>query len=297
MGVVLGERVGVHQVDAREELVGRVDTLQVFPGNVHEDGRARAGPDEDRRVAELVDELVDGDRLADDHVADEFHAERLEVRDVLVDDLLRQAVLRDPVPEHAAERVQRLEDRHGIAELREVAGHREASRTRADNSDLLVAPHLGCRGLAAVPVLALPVRYEALQTADADRLLMGEQHAAQLTLMLDRADAAADSRQQVAAADRGGGAFEVSERNVAHEVADRDVDGAALLAHGVLAAEAAPRLGDGALHVVALGDLVPAVAALLRVAARHRGLVRIHDRHGCYLPGPVSRQASFSCSL
>ena len=172
-------------------------------------GDARTRADEDRRVAEFVDELVDRDRLTDDHVAHELDAERLEVLDILVDDLLRQAVLGDAVAQHAAVRVQRLEDRHRVAQLREVAGHREAGRARADDSDLLLAPHLGRGGLAAVPVLALPVGDEALQPADADRVLMGEEHAARLALVLDRADAAADRGQQVAAADRVGGALEV----------------------------------------------------------------------------------------
>src|ERR1019366_1038875 len=103
----------------------------------------------------------------------------------------------------------------------------------------------------------------------ADRILTGGEDAARLALVLDRADTAADRGQQVAAADRASRAVEVPERDAAHKVADRHADGAALLAHGVLAVEAAACLGDGALHGVALGDLVPVVAALLRVKARH----------------------------
>jgi len=294
--VVFGERVRVHQVDARQELVGRVDALEVFAGDIHEDRRARAGADEDCRVAKLVDELVDGDRLADNHVPHELHAERLEVLDVLIDDLLRQTVLRYPVAEDATERVQRLEDRHRVAELREVAGRREAGRAGADDRDLLVTPDLARGGFAPAAVRALPVGDETLKPADADRILMGGKHATRLALVLDRADAAADRGQQVTATDRGGGAREIPERDVAHEVADRHVDRTTLLAHGVLAGQAAARLGYGALHGIALGDLVPAPAALLRVQARHRGLARIHDGHGAYLPSPASLQASFSCS-
>src|ERR1022692_1280212 len=221
--VVLGERVRVHQVDTGEELVGRVDALEVLAGDVHEDGRASAGADEDRREAELLDELIDGDRLAHDHVAHEIHAERLEVLDVLIDDLLRQPVLGDPVAQDAAVRVQRLEDRDRVAELREVTGHGEAGRARADDGDLLVAPDIGRGGLAPGAVTALPVRDEALQPAAADPFLMRAEHALELALVLDRANPAADRGQQVAAADRYRGAAEVPQRDVAHEVPDRHV--------------------------------------------------------------------------
>ncbi len=37
-GVVVGEGVGVHEVDAGEEFVGGVDAFEVFAGDVHEDG-------------------------------------------------------------------------------------------------------------------------------------------------------------------------------------------------------------------------------------------------------------------
>ncbi len=113
--------------------------------------------------------------------------------------------------------------------------------------------------------------------------------------MFDGADPAADGGEQVTGADGGGGGGEVADRDGADEVADRDVDRAALLADGVLAVQAAAGLGDGAGFGVAFGDFVPAVAALAGVGAGHLGFVRVHDRHGCYLPSPASSQARSSC--
>ena len=45
--VVLREAVGLHQVGARQVLVGRVDAVQVLAGNVQEPGQAGAGAQED----------------------------------------------------------------------------------------------------------------------------------------------------------------------------------------------------------------------------------------------------------
>ena len=45
-----------------------------------------------RRVARFVNELVDGDLSADNHVPHEFRAERFKMLDILIGDLLRQAV-------------------------------------------------------------------------------------------------------------------------------------------------------------------------------------------------------------
>jgi hypothetical protein len=96
-------------------------------------------------------------------------------------------------------------------------------------------------------VLALPVGHEALEAADRDRLLPLAEDAVQLALVLDRADAAADRRQQVPPPDRLRGLVEAAQRDRADEVADRHVDGATLLAEQLLALQAPPRLDDGLL--------------------------------------------------
>ena len=52
--VVLGELVGVHQVDAGQEFVGRIDAIEVFAGNAHELRKPGAGADKDRVVAFFI---------------------------------------------------------------------------------------------------------------------------------------------------------------------------------------------------------------------------------------------------
>ena len=187
-------------------------------------------------VAELVHQLVDRDRLADDHVAHELDAERLQVLDVLVDDLLRQPVLGDAVAEDAAERVQRLEDRHRVAELREVAGRGEAGRARADDADLLVAPRLRAR--AASPLC--PFARSQSATKRSSRPMPTGSCRGTSTQRASHWCSTGQTRPQIAGSRLRrrivrGSAREVAHRDVADEVADRDVDRAALLAHGVLA--------------------------------------------------------------
>ena len=128
-------------------------------------------------------------------------------------------------------------------------------------------------------MLALPVGHEALEPADPDGVLLRAQHAAELALMLDRAHAAADGRQDVPPPDRSRRLVEAAERDRAHEVADRDVDRATLLAHGVLTLETTAGLEDGLLDRVPERHLVPARPPLLRIGRRHLDLVGIDHRH------------------
>jgi hypothetical protein len=44
----------MHQVDAGQELVRRVDSVEMFAGNAHELRQSRASADEDRVVAFFV---------------------------------------------------------------------------------------------------------------------------------------------------------------------------------------------------------------------------------------------------
>ena len=192
-GLAVGQ-VGLHQVDAGEELVGGVDALEALARDAHEAGQAGAGADEHGLEAHVVEQLVDGQHLADDHVRLDVHAEGAEVVDLAVDDRLRQTELRNAVAEHAAGDVQRLVDRDLVAHARQIARAGQAGRAGADHGDLVA---VGGRrnGLLGV-VLAVPVGDEALQTADAHRLALDAAHALGLALRLLRADAAADRRQR-----------------------------------------------------------------------------------------------------
>src|SRR5206468_4194609 len=60
--------VGVHQVDASEEFVGGVDADEVFAGDVEHERKSGAGAEEDRFVAIFVEELFEGNAVADNDV-------------------------------------------------------------------------------------------------------------------------------------------------------------------------------------------------------------------------------------
>ena len=82
--------------------------------------------------------VVDGDGPADDHVQLDLDAEGLDGLDLGGHDLvLRKTELGDAVLEHAARTVQRLEDGHVVAELREVCGAGQAGRAGADDRHFL----------------------------------------------------------------------------------------------------------------------------------------------------------------
>jgi len=53
--VPVGKVKGLHQVHPRQELVGTVDAVQVFTGDIHHDRQAGASPQKDRgiRLAQL----------------------------------------------------------------------------------------------------------------------------------------------------------------------------------------------------------------------------------------------------
>ena len=164
-------------------------------------GESGTRGDEDGCESELAEQLVDRHRLADDDVGLEVDSEGAQALDVLVDERLRQPELRDAVAKDAADRMERLEHGHAVAELREVARRGEAGRAGADDRDPLRAlgNDLGC----AVPrVHAVPVGDEALEPADPDGLEAAEHRTFGLALVLDRADTAADRRKGIACADQ-----------------------------------------------------------------------------------------------
>ena len=193
--VVLGEGVGLHEVDAREVLVGREDVAEVLAGQLHEDRQTGAGAHEDGVVAHL-EELVDGVEAADDRVDLDLDAEPPQVVDLGPDDGLGQTELGDAVDQHPAGLVQRLEHRHRVAFGDHVGGQGEAGRTGADHGDAL-AGRLGLAGDGHRVGLTLEVGREALEVADRHRLLLLAQHADLLALVVLGTDAAADRGQGV----------------------------------------------------------------------------------------------------
>ncbi len=173
--------------------------LRFSPRHAEEHRQPRPAADEDRVEALLGQQLVDGDERAHHGVGHDLDAERRQRLDLGRDDVLGQAELGDAVGEHAARRVQRLEDRDRVAELRELACARQAGRAGADDRAAQSARRRRL-GHAAVLELAreVGVAEEALEAPDRDRLALLGEHARRLALLLLRAHAAADRGQRVA---------------------------------------------------------------------------------------------------
>ena len=99
----------------------------------------------------------------------------------LLDDVLGQAELGDAVEQHAAGRVEGLEDRDVVAVLDELARGGQAGGAGADDRDLLAGRRRGV-GLRSGPGAPGPVGDEALEVADGDRAaLLGADAAASRT--------------------------------------------------------------------------------------------------------------------
>ena len=192
--------VRFHQIDAREELVGRVHALQALARNAHEPGQARARTDEHRLVAHF-EQLVDGDRLANDHVGLDVDAQLLQAVDLLAHDILGQAEFRHAVHQHTARGGQRLVHRHLIAQLCKVTGRRQPGRAGADDRHPVPVGH-GHGGLFGA-VLPMPVGHKPLQTADAHAFRFDAANTFALALVLLRAHAAAHRRQRAGRAEHG----------------------------------------------------------------------------------------------
>ena len=137
---------GAHQVDPGEVFVGAQHALEVLAGHVHEDRQPGADRDEDR--VELLAQLGQGVRLADDRVRLDLDAVGDQPVDLGLDDGLGQAELGDAVDQHAARGVEGLEDGDVVAGPGELAGGGQPGRTGADDRDALAGLRRPRRGRA-----------------------------------------------------------------------------------------------------------------------------------------------------
>ena len=283
MGVLAGGQISLHQVGAGKELVGGVDALQALARDAHEAGQAGTGTHEDGLIAVLAHQLVDGEHLADDHIAFEIDAHLLEAVDLLLYDGLGQTELGDAVHQHAACDVQGLVDRDLIAQLGEVACGGQAGRTCTDDGDL-VAVGLRHDG-GSVDILTVPVGYEALQTANADGLVLDAAGTLALALALLRTDTATDGGQGRGTIDDLIGGFEVTLGQMADELGDVDADGAAGLAGLIFAVDAALGLVHGHLGGVAQSHFLKILVADVGVLGGHGTLFGVHiESHFTFPP-------------
>ena len=279
-GVVLGEAVGLHEVHAREVLVGKEDVGEVLTGDVEELGQARARGDVDG-VKALGEELLGVGDAADDGVVLKLDAHLLQAVDLALDDGLGQTELWDAVDEHAAAGEEGLEDGDVKAVSGELAGAGDAGRAGAHDGDLLavLGGHLGLGGKLGL------VAEEALELADGHRVALLAADALALALVLLRAHAAADGGEHRVLADDVQRLAELLLADLLDELGDVDVDGAAVNAERLLAVHAALGLGQRHLLGEALVDGTEVARALgcrLLVVRRARGL-HVGDKATVYL--------------
>ena len=268
--------VGLHQVDAGQVLIGRVNAVVVLARYAHEGGQTGARADKNGLVA-VGKQIVDGLGAADNEVQHEFNAQLLQGVDLLLDDRLGQTELGDTVHQNAARGVQRLEDGDLIAHAGQIARAGQAGRAGADDG-ALVAVGLGTGGLGLF-VLHGVVGNKALQTADRDRLALDAAHALAFTLALLRADTAADGGQGGGLLDLGGGLEELALSDERDELRDLDADRAARYAGLVLAVQAALCLFERHFGGVAQRDFLKVLVADVGVLLGHRALIQTHIRH------------------
>ena len=232
----------MHKVGTGEVLVCAVHAGQVLARDVQEARQASAHSEVQGVKALFLEQLVGVEQAAGDGVVLELYAQLLQTVDLALNDLLGQTELGDAVGKHAAAGEERLEDGDVEALASKLAGAGDAGRAGANDGDLLAAFGLA-DGCAAN--LGGHVANHALQLADSDCLALTAQDALTLALVLLRAHATADGRQQVVALDGLERAAPVLFADLADEARDVDAYGAALHAQGLLAVEAAVGLGDG----------------------------------------------------
>ena len=252
---------------------------------MHEHGKSCAGADEHGLEAHL-EQLVDGQHPADDHVGHHMDALGLQLGDLVGHDGLGQTELGDTVHQHAAGSMQGLENGHVIALLGQVAGAGQTGRAGTDHGHLLA---VGLRlGGHLVDVLPIPVGHEPLQTADGHRLALHAADALALALALLGAHTAGQGRQGIGGGDDLVGSLEVALGYLMNKLGDAHIDGAALDALGVFAVQAAACLFLGHLFGIAQCNFFEIAGTNLGVLLRHRGLGQSHICHFSFLPYLIS---------
>ena len=274
--------VGLHQVHAGEELVCGVHAQQILAGDVQKLGQTSAGADEHGLIA-VLEQLVHGQGLADDHVVLDHDAHGLQVFDLGGHDLLGETELGDAVDQNAAGLVESLKNGHFIAHLAQVASAGQARRAGADDGDL-VSVGFGHGDGGLVLFGHVVVGHKALQTAYAHALALDASDAFALALLFLGADAAADGGQGVGGGDDVVSGVKVALGHLGDKLGDAHGHRAAGAAQGVLAVEAALCLVYGHLGGIAQGHLVKILVPYQRILLRHGIFLHLHISHCVFLP-------------
>ena len=105
-----------------------------LPGMFSSRPRDGAEREEDGREA-VAAQVADGEVAAEPPLELQLHAQRQDLIDLGADQVARQAVLGHALIQHAADDRRRLEQRHAVAEQREVVRAAEPGRAGADDGD------------------------------------------------------------------------------------------------------------------------------------------------------------------
>ena len=226
------EGLGVGQiVDAEGHVAQRLAL------DVHGVGLPEARADKDALVA-VPEEVVDGDGLADGGIGADVDALQLEVAVLeVVQHAVGQAVVGDAVPHDAADLVAGVEDGDIVTPACQQDGDGQARRPRADDSGLHAVPGGGA-GSHLVGVGGGDV---VLDDGEVDGVVAGHPvaDAVALALVLVVADQRADRGQGVVLKQHPACGIQLVCLEQTDDLGDVGVDGAALLAHRLFAAEAA----------------------------------------------------------
>ena len=191
-GVGAGE-VGFHQIDAGQEFVGGQNALVVHAGDVHEHGQSRAGADEHGLKALLFHQFVDCNRSAHHGVCGDRNAQSFQAVYFLLDNRLGQTEFRNAVYQHAARLMERLKNRHIIAQPCQIPGTGKSCRTGSDDRHLMTV--LWCIAVGTNAIRPRPIRYEPLKLSNGYRFPLDPADANALTLALLRTNTTADRRK------------------------------------------------------------------------------------------------------
>jgi len=264
--VGLRKAIGLHQVGPDQELVGRIDPSEILSRAPRPLGQARPARYV-YRIIPLLQQLGDGGDAPYDVPEAEVYAKALDVLHLPLHDLLRQPELRNAVHEHPPGHVKGLEQRDPMAQPGEVGGGGKPGGPGPDDG------HPPARGRGAFrhthAMLPLPVRQEALQATDVDRVAPLAPDAVHLALLLLRAHPAAHRGEGVLGLDEGYPLLIPPLDDAVDELGDGHLHRAPLLALRALALEAAPGLRHRHLLRVPEGDLLEVLDPLLGVLARH----------------------------
>ena len=210
-----------HQIASGQIFVCRKYTVGILTGDAHKFRKTCTGADKDCRIPLFIEQLVNRNRFADDDVCLDLYAEGQYVFDFfLYNVLFGKTEFRNAVYQYTACLMQRLENGHIIAHLRQIACTGQTCRAGTDNG-YLFSLLFGSADRTDV-VFSCPVRYETLQFADGHRFALNTTDTFSFTLAFLRADTTADSGKCAGFADNLISSCKIALFYLFHEAGDID---------------------------------------------------------------------------